>query len=166
MSENKPILNLSISHCIEELELAVTSTIIEVNRTDSKGGYAALYDFVTPAPLFIVKLGSFRDAEPERQELCFAYCQEKGMRLQQNRSHVSSFQSRNDDAKCYGGAVRGNDVILSFSGLPEVHDELAMVRAGIALGFFPDYYHVREIAAASENKLVFDLFRHLVGQLP
>lgn len=156
-------LKLSIPHCIDDIVLAVVVTLKEVNRPDRAGGYVSLFDFFDPSPLLVLKVGTFEFSEPERAEDCFKYSQEKGIRLQDNPDHVSSWQSRDFDRKKYGGAVRGNGVILSFSGCPEKHDELAMVRAGLQLGLFPNYDRIREIATISENALVFDLLKSLAA---
>ncbi|MEK7648959.1 MAG: hypothetical protein AAB400_03510 [Patescibacteria group bacterium] len=155
MSENA--LKLSIPHCVDSIILAVTVTIQELNQPSRAGGFVSLFDFFDPAPHLILKVGSFEQSEPGRGEACFNYSQEKGRRLQQYPDHVSSFQSRNPDEKKWGGAVRGNRVILSFSGLPEILDELAMVRAGLELGLFPDYDRIRKIADASDNAMIRDI---------
>lgn len=48
---------------------------------------------------------------------------EKAQRLINRPDDRTSFQSRNEAAQQYGGAIRFKDYIISFSGLPELWDE-------------------------------------------
>ncbi len=52
---------------------------------------------------------------------------EKANRLLCCGDHVSSWQSRNPEIDQWGGAVRGNRYIRSFSGFPEALDEASML---------------------------------------
>jgi hypothetical protein len=51
---------------------------------------------------------------------------EKSYRLSIHPEHVSSWQSRDGETK-WGGAIRVEEYILSFSGLPELWDEALML---------------------------------------
>jgi hypothetical protein len=51
---------------------------------------------------------------------------EKAQRLAMYPGHLSSWESRDGSSK-WGGAIRANDYILSFSGLPELWDEAFML---------------------------------------
>lgn len=55
------------------------------------------------------------------------FSHEKAQRLSELRGHVSSWQSRNEAAEMYGGAICAGPFILSFSGLPERWDEVFML---------------------------------------
>lgn len=54
-------------------------------------------------------------------------CQEKARRLAQHPEHVSSWQTRNPPER-WGGAIRADEHIFSFSGLPELGDEALMLK--------------------------------------
>ncbi len=154
---------ISIEHCINDIITAVTVTILELDIPEDVaiGCFVTLFDFTNPEPLKILKIGTFRAKEQERY--CLACCLEKGRRLQAHPDHISSFQTRALLTKPpqFGGAVRGRDIILSCAGLPESKDELAMVRAGLIIGQFPSYDHVREIANMSENMEMYDILASL-----
>jgi hypothetical protein len=70
----------------------------------------------------------FTTRTPELDE-CIAFAQEKAARLASRPSDWSSWQSRDmtTDPKQYGGAIRVNRLILSFSGFKEEQDEAAML---------------------------------------
>ena len=46
-------------------------------------------------------------------------CQEGAKRLLEYLEHVSSWQSRDFDSKKYGGAIRSDNLVISFAGLSE-----------------------------------------------
>ncbi len=58
-----------------------------------------------------------------------AYAEEKAVRLAENPLHYLSSQSRDmtTTPRRYGGAIRGRNFILSFSGFKEEQDEAAML---------------------------------------
>ncbi len=150
---------ISIEHCIDDIVTAVTVTILELDIPEDVafGCFVTLFDFTNPDPLKILKIGTF---EVEKQErYCLACCLEQGRRLQAHPDHISSFQTRALLVKPpqFGGAVRGRDIILSCTGLPELKSELAMVRAGLSIGQFSSYDVVREIANMSENMEMYDM---------
>jgi len=60
-------------------------------------------------------------------------CQEKALRLAQFKEHVSSWQSRNESENKWGGAIRVQGLIFSFSGLPEHWDEACAVTLAYSL---------------------------------
>jgi hypothetical protein len=74
---------------------------------------------------------------PEKVSKYVDFCQEKSRRLAFNLNHVSSWESRNPDADQYGGAIRCQILILSFSGFPELGDEAIMLKAAQTLGGLP-----------------------------
>ena len=54
---------------------------------------------------------------------------EKAQRLIRYPDHRTSYQSRNEDAEQYGGAIRLKECIIAFSGLPERWDEALVLSA-------------------------------------
>ncbi len=72
-------------------------------------------------PLLVVSIG-----EPHVDKLprYIEFCQEKARRLAEYPGDVLSLESRNPDLNRFGGAVRGEDYIASFSGFPERLDEV------------------------------------------
>ena len=105
------------------LNSPVREELVEENRA---GGYLCVAD-MRGEPIMVIGLGDF---DPERRALQFEFCQEKVARLAQFPSHRRSMESRNKEAGQYGGALRGDRFLASFSGFPEGLDE---VIAGIAL---------------------------------
>ncbi len=54
---------------------------------------------------------------------------EKAQRLIRYPDHRTSYETRNPACMQYGGAIRVNGCIISFSGLPEVWDEILVLFA-------------------------------------
>ncbi|HEY4498740.1 MAG TPA: hypothetical protein VJH94_01615 [Candidatus Paceibacterota bacterium] len=103
-----------------------------VGDDDRKGGYCCVADHEGRIhAVFLV--GQLPDRE--KREKYFYLCQEKAARLAQHSDHISSWQSRNPQDGRWGGAVKGREFILSFSGLPELWDEASMLVA--ARSFYP-----------------------------
>ena len=94
----------------------------------------------------------------EKAKMYAFFAQEKATRLSLHKDHVTSWQSRNETEKKYGGAIRVNDHIFSFSGLLELFDEFLM--ALLAQKFFAfsdtpirrDYLMI--IASISESRFI------------
>lgn len=105
-----------------------------LNKLDDqtrRGGYfcVASYENGMITPVVIALIGELPE---EKLQRCFELCQEKARRLATHSEHRSSWQSRDPDQKQYGGAIRVNsDLILSFSGLPEIADEALMLRVAV-----------------------------------
>ncbi len=79
--------------------------------------------------------------------------EEKARRLSNHQMlsrHVSSWQSRNGQYDRWGGAIKASKYILSFSGLPEMYDEMFMVLVGIG-GSYLTSRQAQEIADISSN---------------
>ncbi len=85
------------------------------------------------------------------------FAREKAMRLDRHPDDLSSWGSRNEAEKQYGGAIRvANEYLFSFSGLPEHGDEAAMLFAGLRLEFI-DRDYARRIASISSNQTFFKM---------
>ncbi len=102
------------------LDVKSSPIATELREKEKLGGYLTIADR-SGAPLLIALIGTplwiDRDA-------FLAYSQEKARRLAATKSHVRSYESRDPKKKWYGGALRDDDFIVSFSGLPEGVDEI------------------------------------------
>lgn len=125
------------------------------------GGYLAVYPYkpgrnneaVVQIPPFLV-VGVGPTMPPEQAEMSFELCQKNGRRLLMNPDHVSSWQTRNAEEGQYGGAIRANDYVFSFSGLTEIADEAVLVETCLSLGLLSTLVAER-IVEASANPLLF-----------
>jgi hypothetical protein len=88
------------------------------------GGYLSVADR-SEGILACIMIGIVRDPDL-RHRSCFN-SKEKADRLVRNKKHVSSYQSRDESVGHYGGAIWDGSLIYSFSGLPEIWDEAAMI---------------------------------------
>lgn len=83
-------------------------------------------------PHLIIGCGDVADME--KAKATFEFSGEKAQRLAEHPDHLSSAQSRNFDKKKFAGAIRisQQNLILSFSGLPETCDEALMLHVAVA----------------------------------
>ena len=106
---------------------------------ERRGGYLTVLSLDRGLPLLVVPIGMI---EIEKASRYIRFSQEKAVRLFAHQpEHDSSWQSRDEGAEQYGGAIVAPTVdftdgsvlgfILSFSGLPEHGDEALMLYAGI-----------------------------------
>lgn len=94
------------------------------------------------------------------------FSKEKGLRLNWmlhkgtpgQQLHLSSWQSRNPDRNQWGGAILTKDDIVSFSGMPELTDEVLLLVACVALRAISTRRADR-IALASSNDAYWDILR-------
>jgi hypothetical protein len=87
------------------------------------GGYVSVTN-LSGSLLLCCAIGDF---SVEKRADYIAFSQEKAVRLAANASHSLSSQSREPDLMKFGGAVKGENIIVSFSGCPEEVDELISV---------------------------------------
>jgi len=116
-----------------------------------KGGYFCVADGLTGTPLLIALVGQ---VPLEKVEKYMEFAQEKARRLSSRIGDVSSWESRNLDHNQYGGAIRVENKIFSFSGLPELADEALMLSVALMYGrrenaSFED--RLADIASCSNN---------------
>jgi len=112
-------------------------------------GYCTVANGVNGRPLLIFQVGECpEDKAAHRIDLS----QEKALRLIQraNAPHLSSWQSRAPVNDRWGGAVRGNGFILSFSGLPEDADEAVSLVVAVSCSWLT-WEKADEIADLSTN---------------
>lgn len=133
-----------------EVVRAVIAKLPPEERVKRTGGYFALMAEVKPTPSAMgpFKIGSVSaEKDAKYRELSV----EKSTRMRNHREHVSSWQSR-DGVEKFGGAIRANGFILSFSGLPELADECAMLVLAVRLRLLT-FAEATEIAKISSNNL-------------
>lgn len=134
----------------------------------SAGGYMCVYVGVVPGlgrldvdepPYAIFRVGAISSSD-----MCPYYelSQEKALRLMRGvvndgTNHVSSWQSRRPENNQWGGAVRDEDTILSFSGLTEHADEALTLLVAMENGLMSPEA-AEKIAQMSDNKF-FSLVR-------
>ena len=99
---------------------------ILTHEAHQDGGVFCVAEPKTGTPLLLCVFGCLRIDEYNEY---MAFAIEKAKRLAENPSHFASSESRDmtTTPKRYGGAVRGKDFILSFSGFKEEQDEAAML---------------------------------------
>jgi hypothetical protein len=70
---------------------------------------------------------------PDKVAKYLEFCQEKAQRLARELRHSSSWESRDPGLRQWGGAIRCGQIILSFSGLPELGDEALMLKVAMEI---------------------------------
>lgn len=108
--------------------------------TDKRGGYLCVTES-NGQPFLLSRFGV---VPFEKAEKYYGLSQEKGTRLLLHPEHLTSFESRDSDARVgnevgnpwgkWGGAVKGKNYNFSFSGFPELLDEASMFALAIRLG--------------------------------
>ena len=109
---------------------AFTKVILS-SASERKGGQFFLLR-IKPREGYIMEIGQGPD---QRLEKLGRTAVERGIRLLDNLplDHVSSYQSRNPKEGKLGGAILGEEFILSFSGLSELEDEAVVLAVGYRL---------------------------------
>jgi hypothetical protein len=127
-----------------------------------KSGYFTLICALTGRVLFQCLIGECLNEKASENR---HFSEEKGKRLYRRRcqglTEISSWQSKDDAATQYAGAIYISGLILSFSGLPELADEAVMLCLAKKTGWAKPE-QIAEIVAISENSVysqlkVFDL---------
>ena len=103
------------------------------------GGYFCLMDLQTGAILTTTIIGS---VTPEKAIRYKWLAEEKALRLFRLHTlsaspHISSYQSKDEKEDKWGGSVLGNRFIYSFSGFPQIIDEIAMLATALNFGDMP-----------------------------
>lgn len=125
-----------VSHIFSVAERVVDVAVVLIKESgidDKTGGIFYCLNWSTGKFLLMASIG-YND--PKQMPARMAVAQEKAYRvfvLTGMTTFVTSYDSRNPDLGLWGGAVgiRGrndrSDLVLSFSGLPELWDEAAML---------------------------------------
>ncbi|OGG69494.1 hypothetical protein A3I99_01045 [Candidatus Kaiserbacteria bacterium RIFCSPLOWO2_02_FULL_45_11b] len=119
-------------------------------NVNKRGGYFVVVNHQRAEFILAVKIGQVSKEKTEKYEVL---AREKAWRLYGHIGNWTSFESRNEKAgvvvydsirpHCpawtelwgqWGGAVRGNRYIFSFSGFPELLDEAMMFVLAIKMG--------------------------------
>lgn len=151
---------------IERLEkiIQIYDTYLNKEKVSNilPSGYFTLRDAVSGRVMLLCQTGICPD---DKAEIFFQNSLEKGQRLFSNFAHLhfhkSSWQSRDGVTK-FAGAIFIPNLILSFSGLPELADEAIMLMLAINLGLGEENY-CNGIAKISGNNIFHDLkslYRH------
>jgi len=149
-----------LSHLRGIVAKSVNDVISKAQETEfdlggRAGGYFCLreidFEKLTISKMLIGKVTNGKDDKYTKLSL------EKSTRLHdkyKSDSHELSSQSRNPDQGEWGGSVKGESLsnrrkfIFSFSGLPEMLDEAAMLLAAVR-GYCMTMEYARELAAKS-----------------
>ncbi|HEY4490253.1 MAG TPA: hypothetical protein VJC12_03300 [Candidatus Paceibacterota bacterium] len=120
-------------------------------RRPQAGGFLSIWEDrekerLPPKLLLMVPIGDV-PADSKSGE----FTQEKARRLASHPPHVSSWQSRDLDREMYGGAIRAENLIFSFSGIPEEGDEILVLGIALKLGLISNE-EAEEIMAISHNR--------------
>lgn len=115
--------------------LLIASPILEYipeHEDHQNGGVLCVADPETGTPLLLCVFGIMTTKEYYDY---VGFAVEKAKRLAGNPLHFTSHQSRDmtTTPKRYGGAIRGREFILSFSGFKEEQDEAAMLLLELGL---------------------------------
>ncbi|MEN9621896.1 MAG: hypothetical protein RLZZ67_330 [Candidatus Parcubacteria bacterium] len=128
---------------------------IATQRTpDHISGYFTLMSAVTGKIIMVRQIG---ECPLEQAHFRFDSSLEKAHRLFDNPTHVSSWQSRDKIQGMHAGAIRTEQYIWSFAGLPEHCDEAAMVYVAYNFHMLTQD-QVRDIFAPSSNTVGRTLF--------
>lgn len=124
-------------------------------RKDRKGGYLCVAE-PDGKIVLVILIGEVPDLETANRFKTF--CQEKATRLAQNLEHISSWQTRDEGKKQYGGAVRtGKGYIYSFSGFTEEVDEAFSARVAFQNWDDMSMEHRTKIAEISGNRYLIEI---------
>lgn len=156
MAQNKQTIAMLTDACLlahkrVERDTGVKEKLAEKDRL--LGGCFCIAD-TEGNVILVVAVG---EMDPEKFPKYVAFSQEKAARLGRNPSHVSSRETRDENAvpPQYAGGLRGEEFIVAFSGGPEPVDELysAMV---LNLIDSPPVAHERAMALVANDNEWFD----------
>ncbi len=116
-----------------------------------EGGVFCVKNARTNSLLLLAPVGRFPEKKSARY---FSFAQEKATRLyfkvKRGSRHLTSWQSRDEEKQRYGGAILADDLILSFSGLPELADEAVVAYVAFLFNLI-GFSTALEIANTSNN---------------
>ncbi len=151
----------------EALDLGTLSQMVGVGNL---GGYLCVFDSsagLEAPPLLLALVGRMDDVA--RRGRCVKNALDKAKRLLENPDHISSWQSRDVTAepKRYGGGIRANDFVITFSGFPEHGDEAIVLYVALQNALWLDGEDkALVVASISENPLILGLLDELSKVLP
>jgi len=145
-----------------KMVLAILEANFATELGGRRGGCFCLLSPVSHNPIQYFMVGEVPKDKEEKYRL---FAREKADRLLLNREHKSSWQSRNEEAGQYGGAIRGCEYLFSFSGLPQLLDEALMLVVAIIHGDL-DYEGARAIIHESQNPHFVKLYNLAIVNQP
>lgn len=149
----------SVQRILDELNM-IMNLFIEFQvypKIASQGGYLSIFDRMTGQLLLECRIGKIEKDEADNYRL---FSQLKAIRAMAFPEHLSSHQSRDEKKKQYGGAIKTPELVLSFSGLPELGDEAIVLL--LAYGFnWINFDQMMEIQQLSNNPFVEPLHKKL-----
>ena len=134
MEEIKDVTYWVYTRVLPAARVAVHDVLLTLPGEKHQGGYLSLLEAGRKnarPPLTTTLIGVVQSWRKRRKYHRLA--PEKGVRLNKNLTHSSSFQSR-DGEKKWGGAIRAGKYILAFSGLPELADETVVLLVALRIG--------------------------------
>lgn len=107
-------------------------------------------------PVLMITIGSTSE---DMRTICQRWALEKIISLDEHPEHVSSWLVRNPEKNRWGGAIRTNNYLFSFSGLEEDEDEVLMVLVAIKLGFITEAEAIEKILRPSGSIDLYEKFK-------
>lgn len=114
------------------------------------GGILCVANANNGLPYMLLSVG---EVWPGRFTVYLDSCLEQALRLASHPTHLSSAESRDDDAQHFPGAIRINDIILSFAGLDWALNESMVLCAARKICLLDDV-SVTQLATLSGNTLI------------
>lgn len=131
--------------------------LVQKDEPERKGGYFSAFESDESVLNGYCVSGVCVGTSPAAKNLRYqTLSAEKAFRLAARPDDLSSWQSRDPNDDKWGGAVRGDTSIFSFSGLPELADEAISLYVAIEFEeLTPE--KAMEIAKISSNEYYFRL---------
>ncbi len=151
--KNLPLKHEFFFKLFQSLDQAMHYCLVHPQNNDQvrKSGYFTLRDISSGRVIITIMLG---DIPKEKQEKYLQLSLEKGDRLYKNYKTsfkiFSSWQTRQPDNDKWGGAIRVNRYILSFSGLSELLDEALVLEVALTMNW-ENSHRLYEISQVSNN---------------
>jgi len=119
-------------------------------RAEQDGGFLSIISSEDGRLLLRRPIGTYNKENEDKYK---DFSLEKAQRLFRNLSkdHYSSWQSRNPEKEAWGGAILAKSLIISFSGLPELHDEAFSLVMAVKLDVL-NYFEAKNITVISGNE--------------
>lgn len=140
--------NIDLGVIQKNAETVIAAARKLMKLPNKRGGYVCIATRTGKA-LAIFLVGSV--ANEIKAAIYRGVCHEKAQRLGNNINHISSWESRNVEIQCYGGAIRAGELIFSFSAFPEHWDEACMVALANMSGYQMTSYTMQKIRGISNN---------------
>lgn len=118
----------------EENLKAIVTLANEVFSLNKPGGIFCLVETRTGRVLATTPCGDVPEPNLTKYK---RFAQEKATRLtvtHREFGHSTSWQSKNEAAEQYGGAIVVGDYIFSFSGYPQLIDQITMLTTAVCTG--------------------------------